>query len=358
VTIITAHNKRGRTEANIEGIQVIYLPIFYDNKLSFSKRVNAFFHFVFYACIESIKAKNVDICYVMTTPLTTGFIALFNRFCLGRPYIFEVGDLWPLVPIDMGILRNKLMGKFWFWWERVFYQSARGIVALSPPIATYIQNIVPDKPIATIPNIADCAYFGATVPDLDLRNRLNPEGHFLISYIGTFGLANDLLRFPEFALNLQNVPVKFLFVGDGAEKSVYQEKVEELRLPNVSILDYVPKEEVKKLLSISDAVLISFADFDSLHTGSPNKLFDALSAGRLITINFGGWVAELIKKEQCGFSFDPNSSKDFMTKISPFLSNSDLLKKYQQNARKLAENQFDLKILAEKQAEFIKSILG
>jgi glycosyltransferase involved in cell wall biosynthesis len=85
-----------------------------------------------------------------------------------------------------------------------------------------------------------------------------------------------------------------------------------------------------------------------LETGSPNKYFDALAAGKLVIINFGGWIRDEIEKEQCGFYVNATCPEDFVRKIEPFVNNSDLLKRYQQGARTLAERKYSRRVLAER----------
>lgn len=358
VTLITSHNHKEKLRKDVDGVDVIYLPVYYENKLTFLQRITSFFKYVWLACIESNKVKDVDICYVMTTPLTTGFIALYNKFFLGRKYIFEIGDLWPLVPVEMGVLRNSLSNKFWYWFEKICYRRAAANIALSPPIKTYVEDMAPQVPIDTLENVSDCKYFGESTDWESWRSKHQMDGKFVISYLGTFGVANDLLRFPEFAMGIRDLPIQFVFAGEGMQKSSYQEKIESMNLDNVEVLDLIPKSEVREVLGASDAVLISFADFESLHTGCPNKLFDGLAAGKLIITNFGGWVEELIVENECGFSFDANQPDDFRNKMQPFIDDLDLLHRYQENARKLAIAKFDLPSLSKRQYDFIQKIVN
>ena len=85
-----------------------------------------------------------------------------------------------------------------------------------------------------------------------------------------------------------------------------------------------------------------------LNTGSPNKLFDGLAAGKLIITNFEGWIKDLIESNQCGFAHDPQQPEIFEEKIRLFISNKKLLKTYQQNSRKLALSKFEKAILIKK----------
>ncbi len=358
VHMITTHTSPQKEIRTIDGIRVTYLPIPYDNSYGYWGRIKAYVGFAVKACFESIKLKGVDFCYIMTTPLTTGVIALFNRFFLGRKYFFEVGDLWPLVPIEMGVIKSTLLQRFLYWFEKLCYRKSLGSIGLSPPISDYIQSKSPSTQLATIYNISDCDYFKPQIASADLKKKYGIGYELVITYTGTFGLANDLVRMIHVIKDLQHLPIKFLFIGMGAEKELVQNQAEEYQLQNCRIVDFQSKEGMKEILSISDAMFISFADYPSLFTGSPNKLFDALAAGLLVITNFDGWIKSLIETEDCGFSFIHDSAQDFENKISPFLTNRELLVEYQSNARKLAEERFALQLQTETHQNFLKSLLN
>ena len=48
------------------------------------------------------------------------------------PYVFEIRDLWPESAIDTGVLKNKLIIKFAFWFEGFIYKRAQLINVLTP----------------------------------------------------------------------------------------------------------------------------------------------------------------------------------------------------------------------------------
>lgn len=345
VTMITGHNLP-KEEKFIDGIRVIYLHVPYYNAFKFWRRIWAFMSYVWKACTTSAREESVDFCYVMTTPLTTGFIATFNRLFFKRPYFFEVGDLWPVVPIEMEFIRAWPLKWLTLRMEAYFYRKALGNIGMSPPISEYIQSIAPEVPIETIYNLSDCELFRP-------NNKAERGEDFVICYTGTFGLANDLSRIIHVAEQIQDEPVRFVFIGAGADKPMIQEMVAERKLKNVEIRDFSNKQEMARLLNDSEAIFISFANYESLFTGSPNKLFDGLAAGKLIITNFKGWIGDLITEEECGFYFDHESSESFMQQIRPFLHDHEKLLTYQRNSRELAESRFDLSLQSEKFLHFI-----
>lgn len=357
VTMITAHGEKHRVRKLVDGIDVIYLPVAYSNEMKFEQRSQAFFRFMLLAIKESIGQRNIDFCYVMTTPLSTGVVALFNKFAMGRPYLFEVGDLWPKVPIEMGLLKAKWKQKLLNWLEGVFYRNARGLIGLSDPITKHLQLIAPKVPAQTVFNISECEHFVPAKKKTDwVEKKYGVKDQLVISYTGAFGLANDLSQVVGLAKEVEDLPIRFLMIGEGAEKEKIKEQVEESGIQNVQIFDAMDKNQLLELINVSDAMMVSFAAYESLYTGSPNKFFDALAAGKLVITNFNGWIGALIETENCGFS--ANSPQTFLHKIKPFVEQAGLLQTFQSNSRRLAEEKFDLKIQSKKQQKFIEQLFG
>lgn len=336
VTMITAHNGQSETN-NIDGIEVRYLPVSYDNSFGFLKRIQSFWQFVRLARSEAKKVSKQDLAYIMTTPLTTGFIGTYLKKELNLPYYFEVGDLWPEAPVQMGFIKNRFLKKWLYSLEKRFYFEAEKVIALSPAIRNYIEKVSPNTKVYVIPNMADCQFFEPqnSIGDFSDSNK------FQITYCGAIGKANHL----EFLIsaargsNHQDLPIHFNIVGYGSEMKRLQK--ESKLLKNLSWYPHTSKESVKNLLEKSDAVYVSFKDAEVLGTGSPNKFFDSLAAGKLTIINFPGWIKNLIEKNKCGFHHDPHSPNDFVKKINVFLDSPELLSKYQRNGRKLAELYYD-----------------
>ena len=106
--VITAHNRKDYKTENIEGIEVHYLPIAYDNRFGFTARSSSFIKYVWSAVRLAAKFKDVNYCYAISAPLTIGLAAMWIKKRQGIPYIFEVGDLWPDAPIQLGFVKNYL----------------------------------------------------------------------------------------------------------------------------------------------------------------------------------------------------------------------------------------------------------
>lgn len=341
VEMITSHNQKKYIHRTIEGISVHYLPVFYANQLGFWGRIRAFFKFLWQAYQKAKTIHDAEICYATSTPLSIGLLALLLKKRQGIKYIFEVRDLWPQAPIELGFIKGKLFIKFLYYLEKKIYQNAESIVALSPGIRQSISIKVPQKEVISIPNLADTAFFQMT----EQSNSSNDK--FTILYTGTLGLANHLEYLLELAFYIQekgDERFQFKIMGEGARREHLIAQAKEMNLKNLHFIANGNKDSVKETLEMAQAVYISFGDAPVLQTNSPNKFFDGLAAGKLILTNTKGWIKELVESQECGLYASPKELESVYIELISFLKNPEKLSHYQKNARKLAEDRFSLEV--------------
>jgi glycosyltransferase involved in cell wall biosynthesis len=346
--VITTHNGNDFRKEMIEGIEVHYLPIPYSNSFGFFKRVTSFLNFVFSIVREAGQFKDYNVCYAISTPLTIGLAAIWIKWRYKIQFIFEVGDLWPEAPIQVGIIKNPVLKAILYRLEKSIYKRAKSIVALSEPIKKAINQKVPGKQIDVISNMSDVEYYKPAGKDPEMEKKFNVQGKKVLSYIGTFGLANGLEQILDCAQAVsENPAIHFMLCGDGAMRSDLLKGATQRKLTNVSFIPMQDRAGVKEVLNVTDAAFISYQPLPVLETGSPNKYFDALAAGKMIVVNFKGWIKDEIEKQHCGFYVNTHDLKDFEKKLTECVMDKDLLNAYQRNSRALAEQRYARKKLCD-----------
>ncbi|MDX1904038.1 MAG: glycosyltransferase family 4 protein [Thermonemataceae bacterium] len=325
IELVTAWSGKKYKKEQLEGIVVHYLPVSYQQNMFFWRRLIAFLSFFMKAFFLALRTR-YDKIYATSTPLSIGFLAFLLKKIKKNNYIFEVRDLWPLVPIEMGFIKNNFLKKILFFLERKVYENAEKIVVLSPTMQKYVEEKVPFKEVVAIPNMSDCDFF---------QPIHKPHIRFRILYFGSIGLANKVEDFVELAV--ENPYIDFFLAGEGSHLAFILEKAK--NLSNFSYLGKKNKVEIKELLQEIDAFFVSFANYKSLETSSPNKFFDGIAAGKMCITQTKGWLKELIEQEKCGFYVA--NSQEFAEKIRNFLENEKKLLFYQNNARKVAEKYFE-----------------
>ncbi|MBL7873063.1 MAG: glycosyltransferase family 4 protein [Cyclobacteriaceae bacterium] len=353
VIVITAHNEAAYLTENVEGIEVHYLPVPYDNRFGFTARSWSFIKYVKGVLRLAEQFQEVDYCYAISVPLTVGLAAMRIKARYKIPFFFEVGDLWPEAPIQMGFVKNYFFQQALYALEKRIYKSAQTIVALSPAIQATIEKKVPDKQTHLIPNMADCDFYFPESKKPELEVKYDVQGKFVVSYIGAIGVANGLDYFLMCARESRkrNLPVHFLMCGDGAESDRLKQSAHQHELENLTFLQFTNRDGVREIMNVTDASFICYKPISILETGSPNKYFDGLASGKMIIVNFRGWIKEELEKHQCGVYVNPHEPSDFITKIFPVLGDKELQLQMGSNARMLAEKNYSRKKLSHKYCE-------
>ncbi len=348
VELITAYHAKCEVK-EIEGVRVHYLPVHYSNDMRPLRRYWAFLKFVYYAIHLSAKLPKPDLAYVSSTPLTVGIIGLWLRRFRSIPYFFEVRDLWPTAPIQLGIMRSKVMRRLAESLEKASYKNAEHLVALSPGIRDGILSRVENAHVSVIPNMADVDFFEQKAPTI------HDQWPFEIGYFGAMGMANGLQYIVDIAEACQSLDlsVRFTLMGEGSEKQKLADAIQQKKLRNISLLPPADRQFTRQKMWEADACLVSFLKFPVMETCSPNKFFDALAAGKLCLVNTNGWLRELVEDNACGLYFDPEDPESFPSLIEPFIRDRERLRKYQKNAMLLAKSHFSRKQLEAQVCELI-----
>lgn len=339
----------------VEGIDVIYLKEEYSQNMSIYRRLKAFVNFMCKSSLIGAKEKGIDMVIATSTPLTIGIPALFLKFLKKIPYVFEVRDLWPEVPIQMGAIRNPMLIKVTRYLEKKIYKNAIHVIALSPGMQDGVLKYIPTQKTTMIPNMAKIDEFWPREKNQQLMLRLGLKiDSFKMVHFGSLGVANGADTIIESAKLLKDrQDIEFLFVGGGSTEESLMQVVIENKLTNVKFLGKFPMFEVSEIVNFSDVSMVSFMDLPILYTNSPNKLFDSLSAGKPIIVNSAGWTKDLVEANQCGYYVSPQKPKELAELLMNLKNDTEVLETMGKNSRVLAETLYDKSILAK---EFVNVI--
>lgn len=329
----------------------------------YASRSAGFAAFAASATAAGLRAPAPDVVLATSPPLTIALPAIAVARARRVPLVFEVRDLWPEAPIQMGALRNPTARAGARALERVTYRAAAHVIALSPGMREGIiaAGAGPER-VTVIPNASDLDLFS---PDLDpgeLRATLGiAEGALLCSYFGTMGEANDLTQVIEAATLLRDSgrgaeEIAFVLQGEGKRRPGLGTEVARRGLNNVVVRGAAGKAEAARLAAASDACLTIFKDVPILATNSPNKLFDTFAAGRPAIVNTDGWQRELVERHGAGLAARPGDPADLAAQVERLADDRELARRLGAGARRLAEEQFDRRILAERLRGLLEAV--
>jgi len=343
----------------VDGIDVVYIAMPYSNFMSTPARIASFAGFTVAAAVAGLALPRPDVVFATSTPLTIGIPGLAVSRLKGVPFVFEIRDLWPAVPVQLGALRSRLLLQAAERLELLLYREARRVVVLSEGSAeSLVERGVPAGKLVFIPNASALDLFRPDVTDAGFRERLGLEGRFVALYTGAMGRANGLAQLVDAAAALQAAgedAVAFVCIGDGAERPRQQARAAALGLRNVRFLDPVPKHELAGIVGAADVTLTLFAPYPVLQTNSPNKFFDSLAAGRPAIVNLDGWLRRLVEENAAGAYVPAGDGPGLAATLAALAREPLAVQHMSHNARALAEREFDRDKMADRLARALES---
>jgi glycosyltransferase involved in cell wall biosynthesis len=227
----------------------------------------------------------------------------------GARLLFEVHDLWPLSPMELGGYSNRhplimLLQAA----ENYACRHADAVVSILPKVREHLEahGMAPHK-LHLIPNGTDPAEWLREPQPLpaaaeDTLAELRRRGQFIVGFAGSHGVANALETLLGAAALLRDDPVTFVLAGAGPEKERLRQRARDEGLDKVRFLDPVAKQYVPALLASFDLAYIGLQRQPLFRFGvAPNKLIDYMMAARpiLYAIEAGN---DLVAEAGCGIS--------------------------------------------------------
>ncbi|MGI9109186.1 MAG: glycosyltransferase family 4 protein [Opitutales bacterium] len=346
---------RGWHRGEVDGIDVISLPLAYSNRDSLFRRGWTFLRFALRSVRLALEL-DCDLVFATSTPITAVIPGLAAKWLRGKPFVFEVRDLWPELPRALG-LRNPFVLGGMSLLEFLGYRSADACVGLSPGIVEGIRARADERlPVAMIPNGCDLELFHPAKRAPLALPGLGP-GDFVAGFTGAHGVANGLDALLAVAEELKrrgDRRVKLVFIGDGKEKERLAARAAELGLANCLFFPPVPKAELGAITASLDCGLMVLKDVPAFYHGtSPNKFFDYVAAGIPVVNNYPGWLAGLIRENECGIVVPPGNVAAFADALQRLAADPAAGRVMGAAARALAEREFARPLLA---ARFIATL--
>ncbi len=334
----------------------------------FIGRLWGYFSFVFssiWAGLFKVKGK-YDVILVTSPPLFVGITAYVLSKIKRTPFVFEVRDLWPESAIDTGVVTNKIIIKFAYWFEAFIYRRAKLINVLTPAFRDTLidKKGVPKEKVIFIPNAADFS-LSETVLQSDFnrdvfRKNNNWDDKFVITYVGAHGVANHLIQVIETAdLIKDELPhVLFVLIGGGMQKEMLIEEARKRKLNNVQFIDPVPKLEVFKYIIASDFGMSVLKKVDTFKTIYSNKTFDYMACKKPLFLLIDGVSRDLVETAKCGIYVEPENPEQFAKKIrNQLLKNKISAEEMGLNGYIYAQEHFDREKLGVKYVNLIEKVI-
>jgi glycosyltransferase involved in cell wall biosynthesis len=301
----------------VEGVSVVrswLLP--FPNRKAYERMLN-YGSFCISAASIGVFVSRPDVLIATSPQLLVGLSGWWLARLKRVPFVFEVRDLWPesLAAVGMGDPNSFLhrgLGKI----AGFLYRRCDRVVVVTPAFKDHLIKHwqVPPEKISVIENGIETSLFSPGVPDQELRSKLRAKDKFVVSYIGTMGLAHGLETLVEAASRLRDSApqILFLFVGEGAEKERIISLARSRGLTNMRFVDQQPREKIPAYIRASDVCLVLLKKTELFKTVIPTKMLEFMACARPVILGVDGQARKIVDEAQAGLFIEPENP-DAMT---------------------------------------------
>ena len=334
---------------NKNGIRILRVKTYLSPNKGFLKRTLNYFSYMISSTMMCFMVKRIDIVVSTSPQFFCGMAGLWVSRIKQCPWVLEIRDLWPESIIAVGAIRQMWVIRLLERLETVLYKKADHIVSLTRAFKYHIMNRgVAAKKITIITNGADLDQFKPLPKENAFRLQHKLEGKFVVSYVGTFGMAHRLETVLKAAHRLNgDDDVVFVLVGDGAEREKLIRQVKSMNLFNLIMLSQQPKEKIPQIIAASDACMVLLKKNDLFKTVIPSKIFEAMAMERPVILGVEGESKDIIEKANCGLCIEPENDEQLAEAVLRLHNNPELSERLGRNGRQFVKKYFDRDKLAE-----------
>ncbi len=248
-----------------------------------SKIARGLEHFAFGAWLSAaaLAAPRADVALVFSPPLPLPWLTCWVGRLRRVPVVVNIQDLFPREAVELGMLTSRPLIRVFEHIERQVHRMAAAITVHSPGNRAHViaQGGAPER-TRVIYNYVDTNRIQPGRRQNEFARQHGLHDHFVVSYAGTMGWAQDMTTIVDAAACLRRRPaIRFLLVGDGVEKQKAHDKCDELGLTNIVWLPMQPADVYPHILAASDVSMINLNP--ELRTPVvPSKLLSIMAAGR------------------------------------------------------------------------------
>lgn len=333
---------------------------------TYAKLHRSYFHRALYFAIYMVSSfwvllrlPKADVIVGCSPPITVAASAYAASLLKRSAFVFEVRDLWPAFPIQMGVLSNPLFIRVSVWLERLLYRKARLIVINSPGFLPHLAaSGVPSDRIRQVPNGVDVDDFKPVDAGAFEREELGLGGKFVVLYIGAHGPANALDRLLEVAAIMRDDSrAHFLLIGDGKAKPALVARAKQQGLENVTFLPPQPKNGMARYIGAADLCYASLQNISMFTTTYPNKVFDYMACGKAQLTTIDGVSREVIERARCGVFAPHDDPHAIAARIRWAMNHPDELREMGERGRQEAVEKWDRRIFASRFVQLIDDVV-
>ena len=340
-----------RTSEVINGVKVERVKLYIAANKGAIKRMFNFVSYFLKALLAALRLPKPDVVIATSPQIFCGYAGVWYKRLRGVPLVIEIRDIWPE---SMGAVGANIP-KIAYWGleriEKAMYKKCDRLVTVGEG---YFERLaekgVPKEKMSIVMNGTDLAVYSPREKNAELLKKYGLEGKFVVSYIGTVGMACGLevvLDAAEKLACLQSQAnsadsaslrlcvkkdVVFVIVGDGAHREKLEGEAKKRGLANVVFTGRQPKSSMPDWVSSSDASLVHLKKTELFTTVMPSKIFESAGCKRPIIMGVDGFAKKLVMDAHAGLDMTPESADSLVECAEKLAGDAELCKQLGENA--------------------------
>jgi glycosyltransferase involved in cell wall biosynthesis len=283
------------------------------------RRVSNYLSYLALAVPRALAVRS-DVILAMTDPPVAGIAGAFVARLAGRPFVYNIRDMYPDMAIGGDIVRPSKWVERWEKMHRNALKQAARVIVLGDDMRDRIlkKGVDPDRVVV----VRDGTSSPSEMPSHDdpVVREIRGEFSFVVLHAGNLGFYGAWRTLLKAATLLRNENIGFVFIGDGANRKSLGE--EAASMPNVRFLPFRPASQLSHVMMAGDLHIVTVKrGLEGIVV--PSKLYSTLAAGRpvLTVAPRESDAARIVTEYDCGVAVDPDEPQGVADAICQLRSN-------------------------------------
>jgi colanic acid biosynthesis glycosyl transferase WcaI len=271
------------------------------------KRVSNYLSYLALAVPRSM-ALRPDVVLSMTDPPVAGIAGAFVARMTGRPFVYNIRDLYPEMAVGGDIVKRNSWTDRWEDLHRSALRRAARVIVLGEDMRDRIlaKGVSPER----VRVVRDGTSIPAPTPDPSdsVVQEIRCGFPFVVLHAGNLGFYGAWTTLLEAAEILRDEIAGFVFIGEGANRAALQAQAS--RLSNVRFLPFRPPEQIPHVMMAGHLLVVTVRrGLEGVVV--PSKLYSILAAGRpvLVVASAKSDAARIVSESECGLTADPEDAE-------------------------------------------------
>jgi glycosyltransferase involved in cell wall biosynthesis len=223
-----------------------------------------------------------DVVLAMTDPPFEGIVGAFVAMLKGRPYVYNIRDMYPDMAVGGAIVEPGLLARVWERMHRWALRRARRVIVLGEDMrARIVGKDVDGSRVVVVRDGAEILPPGTPLPapDAEVVRAIRGNFSFVLLHAGNLGFYGAWNTLIAAARELASDGVGLVFVGDGAQRAEIE--ATSAGAGNIRFLDFFPASKIPSVLGAADAHVVTVKrGLEGVVV--PSKMYGILAAGKPI----------------------------------------------------------------------------